>query len=209
MNILLLFFGVCIAYLIGSIPTAYLFGRIFKDIDIREYGSGNVGATNIFRVVGRLPGVIVLIIDILKGLLCTTWLATAFLNLAPFSRPELYKILCGSASIIGHNWTIFLRFRGGKGVATSAGVLIGLVPQIFWLSFVVWLIVFTITGYVSVSSIISAISAPIFSLVFGQPPELVIFLCITCILIVYKHRSNIKRLQLGEEKKISIFKRGH
>jgi glycerol-3-phosphate acyltransferase PlsY len=207
MSYLILLLGLGGAYLIGSIPTAYIFGRIFKGIDIREYGSGNVGATNAFRVIGRLPGIIVLAIDILKGLICVTYVANTFLYMAPVTRPELYRVLTGLTVILGHNWTVFLKFKGGKGVATSAGVVIGLIPKIFWLGFLVWFIVFSITGYVSVASIIAAISMPLFTLAFNEPAEIVIFMSLLCLIIVYKHRSNIKRLQIGEEKRIAIFKR--
>jgi len=207
MGYIILFLGFVSAYMIGSIPTAYIFGRVFKSIDIREYGSGNVGATNVFRVIGKGPGIIVLIIDIIKGFICATYLASGFLYLAPVTRPELYRILVGLSAIAGHNWTLFLKFKGGKGVAASAGVVIGLIPKIFWLGFMVWLITFFITGFVSLSSIVAVISVPIFTLAFGEPAEIVIFMCILCLIIVYKHKPNIKRLARGEEKRIAFFKR--
>ena len=203
----ILFIGFVSAYLIGSIPTAYIFGKVLKGIDIRQYGSGNVGATNVFRVIGKTPGIIALIIDALKGFICVTYVASFFLYIVPVVRPELYKILIGLFSIAGHNWTVFLKFKGGKGVATSAGVAIGLIPKIFWLGFLVWLVVFFVTGFVSLSSIIAVISVPILTLAFGQPGEIVVFMCLLCLVIVYKHRSNIKRLHNGEEKRISFFKR--
>lgn len=204
---LILFLGIVAAYLIGSIPTGYIFGRALKGVDIREFGSGNLGATNVFRVMGRLPGILVLVIDMLKGFVCATYIASFFLYISPAARPELYRVLAGLAAIAGHNWTVFLKFRGGKGVATSAGVVIGLVPKIFWLGFLVWTIVFSVTGYISVASIIASIAVPLFTLVFSEPTETVIFMSILCLVIVYKHRSNIKRLQDGEEKRISLFKR--
>lgn len=207
MSCLILFLGIFISYLVGSIPTAYIFGRLIKGIDIREFGSGNVGATNVFRVIGRLPGTAVLAIDMAKGFLCATYLASLFLYAAPVARPELYRVFAGLAAIAGHNWPVFLKFKGGKGVATSAGVAIGLIPKIFWLGFIVWFIVFSMTGYVSIASIVASVSVPIFSLAFDQPPEIVIFMSLLCILIVYKHRLNIKRLKNGEEKRIAIFKK--
>ncbi|MBU4342718.1 MAG: glycerol-3-phosphate 1-O-acyltransferase PlsY [Candidatus Omnitrophica bacterium] len=203
----MLFLGLLVAYLIGSIPTAYLFGRVLKGIDIRGYGSGNVGATNTFRVIGRVPGLIVLAIDIAKGFLCVGYVASFFMLVSPVARPELYRVLAGLAAIVGHNWTIFLRFKGGKGVATSAGVIIGLIPGIFWLGFAAWAIVFLITGYVSLASIIASITVPVFTLIFNEPAEIIIFLSILCILIVYRHRSNIRRLKQGEEKRINLFKK--
>ena len=107
MSNFILFLGLLIAYLIGSMPTAYIFGRAIKGIDIREFGSGNIGATNTFRVIGRFPGIIVLAIDILKGFVCATYIANFFMYITPVARPELYKVLMGVASIVGHNWTIF------------------------------------------------------------------------------------------------------
>ena len=207
MGYVILFLGFLAAYLIGSVPTAYIFGRMLKGIDIREHGSGNTGATNVFRVIGRVPGIIVLVIDVIKGFICVTYLASGFMYLAPVVRPEMYRILIGLCAIAGHNWTVFLKFKGGKGVATSAGVVIGLIPKIFWLGFLVWLITFFITGFVSLSSIIAVVSVPIFALAFGEPVEIVVFMCLLCLIIVYKHKANIRRLARGEEKRISFFKK--
>lgn len=207
MGYFILFLGFAAAYIIGSIPTAYIFGKALKGIDVREYGSGNVGATNVFRVIGKVPGIIVLIIDVIKGYISATYLASGFLYLAPVTRPELYKILVGLSAIAGHNWTVFLKFKGGKGVAASAGVVMGLIPKIFWLGFMVWLVTFFITGFVSLGSIIAVISIPIFTLAFGEPAEIIIFMCLLCLIIVYKHKSNIRRLARGEEKRISFFKK--
>tara|TARA_Y100000031_G_C8109629_1_gene332829 strand:- start:111 stop:740 length:630 start_codon:yes stop_codon:yes gene_type:complete len=200
--------GLLTAYLIGSFPTAYIFGRVIKGIDIRKFGSGNVGATNTFRVIGRAPGLMVLAIDILKGFVCVAYIAKLFMLISPVARPELYKVLMGTSAIAGHSWPVFLKFKGGKGVATSAGVVIGLIPNIFLLSFLAWAIIFSITGYVSLASIIAAISIPIFTLFCGESTEVITFMSALCILIVYKHRSNIGRLKRGEEKKISLFKKG-
>jgi len=202
-----LFLGLFAAYLIGSIPTSYIVGRLLKGVDIRKFGSGNVGAANTFRVIGRLPGLIVLVLDILKGFITVTYIASFFLYVSPVARPELYRVLAGLAAIAGHNWTIFLRFKGGKGVATSAGVVIGLMPKIFWLGFLVWCIVFSITGYVSLASIIAAILTPIFTLIFSESTEVIVFMSVLCLMIIYRHRSNITRLKNGEEKRVSLFKK--
>ena len=207
MGYVILFLGFVAAYMIGSIPTAYIFGRVLKGIDIREYGSGNTGATNVFRVIGKAPGIIVLIIDIIKGYVSATYLASGFMYLAPVTRPELYRILAGLSAIAGHNWTLFLNFKGGKGVATSAGAVIGLIPKVFWLGFLVWLITFFITGFVSLGSIAAVISIPIFTLAFGEPAEIIVFTCLLCLIIVYKHKPNIRRLARGEEKRILFFKK--
>jgi glycerol-3-phosphate acyltransferase PlsY len=207
MSYFMLFLGLFIAYLIGSVPTGYIFGRLLKGVDIRQFGSGNTGATNTFRVIGRLPGLTVLAIDILKGFVCVTYVAGFFMYVSPVPRPELYMVLVGLAAIAGHNWTIFLRFKGGKGVATSAGVIMGLVPGIFWLGFLVWVTVFSVTGYISLASIIASMSVPLLTLVFNEPTEIVIFMSALCIVIVYRHRSNIRRLKQGEEKRMSLFRR--
>ncbi|MBU1061975.1 MAG: glycerol-3-phosphate 1-O-acyltransferase PlsY [Candidatus Omnitrophica bacterium] len=204
---LILFLGVLVAYLIGSIPTAYIFGRLLKGIDIRQFGSGNVGATNTFRVIGKIPGLIVLLIDMLKGFICATYIADVFLFISPVIRPELYRVIAGLAVIAGHNWPVFLKFKGGKGVATSAGVVIGLIPKIFWLGFFVWGIIFSITGYVSLASIVASICVPVLTLVFGKPTEIVVVTSFLCLLIIYRHRSNIRRLKSGEEKRIKLFKK--
>ncbi len=204
---MVLFLGVIVAYLIGSVPTAYIFARLLKGVDIRQYGSGNVGATNASRVIGRVPAIIVLAIDIFKGYMATTLIANSFLYITPVTRPELYQVLCGMAAITGHNWPVFLKFKGGKGVATSAGVVIGLIPKIFWLGFLAWAIAFFLTGYVSVASILASVAIPIFTLIFGEPTEIIVFMSILCVIIVYKHKSNLKRLRKGEEKKISLFKK--
>jgi glycerol-3-phosphate acyltransferase PlsY len=203
----ILFLGLAVSYLVGSLPTGYIFGRLIKGIDIREFGSGNIGATNTIRVVGRTPGLIVLAIDVFKGFLCVTYIAGFFMRFSPVARPELYMIVAGLAAIAGHNWTLFLKFRGGKGVAVSAGVMIGLAPGIFWIGFMVWLIIFLVSGYISVASIVASTSVPILALVSGQPTELTVFFSILCLVIVYKHRPNLKRLKNKEEKKISIFKK--
>ncbi|MBU1007327.1 MAG: glycerol-3-phosphate 1-O-acyltransferase PlsY [Candidatus Omnitrophica bacterium] len=203
---LILILGILTAYLIGSIPTAYIFGAV-KGIDIRQHGSGNVGATNVFRVIGRVPGLTVLAIDILKGFLCVACVAGFFLRLSPVARPDLYKVFMALAVIAGHNWTIFLKFKGGKGVATSAGVVIGLIPKIFWLGFLAWSIIFSVTGFVSAASIVAAVMIPLLAFIFAEPTEIIIFMSILCLVIIYKHRPNIKRLLKGEESRISLFKR--
>lgn len=204
---IILLTGLFAAYLIGSIPTAYIFGRLLKGIDIRQFGSGNVGATNAFRVIGRTPALLVLAIDILKGFICTAYIAGLVIYLSPVPRVQLYRVLVGLFSIIGHNWPVFLGFKGGKGVATSAGVVMGLIPKIFLLGLAVWSLIFFITGYVSVASIFAAFAVPLFTLLFGEPTEMVVFVSILSMMLIYRHKSNIRRLRRGEEKRISLFKK--
>src|SRR3989338_5104487 len=119
---MLLAISLVLSYLIGSIPTSYIFAKALKGIDIRQFGSGNVGATNTYRVVGKLPGLLVLIIDILKGLICVALVAKLFLRLGVTIEPTTYGMILGFMAIVGHIWSVFLGFKGGKGVATSAGV---------------------------------------------------------------------------------------
>ncbi len=188
------------SYLIGSIPSAYILGRILKGIDIRKFGSGNVGATNAFRVLGVTPGVFVLIFDLSKGFFCVTYLVD-FLNLTT----SLTRILTGLCCVSGHNWTVFLGFKGGKGIATTLGVLVGLAIKIENLEFVVglviltWLVIFFLTRIVSLASILSGIALPIYMVLFKQSNALVLLSVILSGFILIRHRLNIKRLLCGKE----------
>jgi len=197
--------AILIAYLLGSIPTAYIFGKLVKGVDIRDFGSGNVGATNVFRSIGKIPGLIVFVLDFLKGFLVIVLIPMALkeyfaVDLA--DKSFLYTIMLGVAVIAGHIWTIFLGFKGGKGVATTAGVMTGLSPEIFISCFIVWVIVVVIWRYVSLASIIAATCLPIFALIFGKRIEFTIFCAVLSFVGVYGHKSNIKRLLQGTEKKI-------
>jgi glycerol-3-phosphate acyltransferase PlsY len=192
-----------VAYLLGSFPTGYVFGRVLKNIDIREYGSGNVGATNVFRAVGKVPGIIVLVIDFLKGFIAVTVIPLGIKGLYPdIPLPPYIYMLLGASAIAGHIWTVFLKFKGGKGVATTAGVMAGLSPFLLAGCLVVWVIVFAVWKYVSLASIIAATALPVLAVLAGKDLTFIIFCAILCIVGVYSHRSNIKRLISGEEKKI-------
>lgn len=200
-----IFEAVLASYLIGSIPTAFLLGRFFKGIDIRKFGSGNIGATNAFRVLGRPIGVLVLIFDVLKGFFATVWLAKLVKPLS-ISQGTISLIL-GLVAIAGHNWTVFLKFKGGKGIATSLGVLFGLslyFPRL-WLvvliSFFVWLILFLGFGYVSLASIICALILPILVFSFIDSNSLLLFTVIASIFAILRHKSNIIRLLEKREHK--------
>ncbi|MBI5554784.1 MAG: glycerol-3-phosphate 1-O-acyltransferase PlsY [Elusimicrobia bacterium] len=192
-----------ISYLSGAIPTAFLAGKLLKGIDIRQVGSGNIGATNVFRSVGKIAGASVLIIDILKGVIPV--LLTS--HFAPQSGMEIYKILAGLAAICGHNWTIFLNFKGGKGVATSAGVLLTLAPTATFIAFALFVLIVAITRYISAGSILAASLLPplVWYLNPGQT-ELFYFVLVIAILIALKHLPNIKRLLKHEEHKFSFRK---
>lgn len=193
---------VCLsAYLLGAIPTAYLFGKAKKGIDIREHGSGNVGATNAFRVLGKLPGILVLAIDVVKGMAAVTALPRLIKAITPIDYSWLLALL-GMLAIAGHIWTPFLQFKGGKGVATSLGVFLFLDPVSALIALGVWIAALLIFRYVSVSSILAAITLPIAMSSFLRPFPGVLISSIVCIIICYKHKSNLQKLLLGTEKKI-------
>lgn len=192
-----------VTYLIGSFPTAFVFAKLYKRIDIRQYGSGNIGATNAFRILGKLPGIIVLIIDIFKGLICPTLIADLFGQVALINRMVL-----GIAVVVGHNWTLFLKFKGGKGMATGLGVLIGLaikvpvVRPVLLLSVLIWIVTFSLSGIVSLSSIVAAFFLPILMVFFSVPLELIVLGIIFCAFVVLRHQSNISRLLKKEEPRV-------
>ena len=196
-----------VSYLIGSIPTAYIFGKFYKGIDIRQHGSGNVGATNVFRVLGKEAGTIVLVLDILKGLIAVTLVADLF-----GITEIIQRVILAVCVVSGHNWTIFLKFKGGKGIATSFGVLIGLTlkitiirPVLFW-TMVVWIVCFLITRFVSLASIVAATALPVIMVVTHQPFELICLGILFCIFVVLRHRPNIKRLLSGQEHRVCFRK---
>lgn len=208
MEILVLITVIIVSYLIGSIPTAYIFGRLLKGIDIRKCGSGNVGATNAMRVLGKKAGISVLLIDILKGFTAVFFLGNIVSAEITFVSYELLNIMLGLSCIIGHNWTIFLQFKGGKGMATTLGVLAGLTVKIaglravLGLSILVWLVVFLIVRIVSVASVMSAIALPILTWVFKQSGVLIFSSIVLSALAVFRHKSNLKRVLKGEEKRL-------
>ncbi len=191
------------SYIIGSIPTAFIFGKIFKGIDIRQHGSGNVGATNAFRVLGKNMGIIVFLIDILKGFVPVFFIAEI---IAPLSN--MYRLVIFAAAFSGHIWTCFLNFKGGKGMAVSLGALIALALRIdtlrlaLLLAVVVWIAVFAIFKYVSLASISSSAIFPVILFIFKAPLEISIFGLLLCVFIIFKHKSNISRLLQGKELRV-------
>lgn len=180
-------------YLIGSVPVGYLAGRI-KGIDVRKHGSGNIGMTNVTRVVGTIPGLVVLAGDVLKGVLAT-WLGLRV------GGPSV-ALLGGLAAIIGHNWSVFLGGRGGRGVATSAGVLLTLSPAVALSAVGVWLATLLVFRYVSVASMVAGCSVPLFMLVYRQPAGYLPLSLVIAGLILNQHRPNIRRLKEGREFRI-------
>lgn len=185
------------AYILGAVPFSYIVAKLVKGIDIREHGSGNPGATNVYRVVGAVPGVITYVLDFAKGFL------PVFFAALYFGQEKIYFWLAVAlCAIAGHVWTIFLKFRGGKGVATGSGVFFALLPLPAAAAFALFWIVLLISRYVSVSSIIAAASLPVFSAAFKQPRILTVFAALIAAVIIYRHKSNFKNLMNGTESKI-------
>ncbi|EUJ32392.1 glycerol-3-phosphate 1-O-acyltransferase PlsY [Listeria cornellensis] len=186
-----------IAYILGSIPSGLWIGKIFYKKDIRELGSGNLGATNSFRVLGVKPGIIVTLMDILKGTAAT--LLPFFFQL---DVNHHFWLLTGIFAIIGHSFPIFAKFKGGKAVATSAGVILAYAPWLFLAALIIFALSLKISKYVSLSSMIAATSALVISLFF-QDWILVGIIAAIAAFIIYRHIPNIKRIKKGEEPKIS------
>lgn len=204
--------AVITSYLLGSVPTAYVFGRLLKGIDIRKFGSGNVGATNALRVLGKGPGIAVLGLDILKGLVAVLILGKIFGPKIPRLSIETLSVLLGICCIVGHNWTVFLQFKGGKGIATSLGVLIGLAVNFQGLRIVLglviatWLVVFLLARIVSLASILSAIFLPVYMFLFRQPGIFLFSSIILSLFVILRHKSNLNRLFKGQEPRLHFRK---
>jgi len=183
-------------YLLGSVPFGYIVGKLFKKVDIREYGSGNIGATNALRILGPQLASLVVIGDIGKGIFSIYLIQ--YLNI----DNSLILTIAGLAVICGHNWSLFLGFKGGKGIATTFGVVFALNPTISILALIIGGVVVITTRYVSLASIFAVISIFIFTILFKQPYEYIIFSAIIMIIGIFKHKENIQRLKSKTERKI-------
>ena len=195
-----------IGYLLGSCPNGYLVSRA-RGVDIRKQGSGNIGATNVLRVMGKKWGYLVFALDTLKGFVAVRLAFVVALALAPLTtQREIIGIAGGLACILGHTFPVWLGFRGGKGVATSAGVLLGLMPIAVVSVFAVWLILFQATRYVSVASIAAAAALPVFVMLYLRlkmltGASLLPFSILIAGVVIWRHRSNMKRLLRGKEQR--------
>lgn len=223
--------GVIVAYLIGSFPSAVVIGKVFYGIDVREHGSGNSGATNTFRVLGKKPGIVVLLIDVFKGFIAVffisivfqkffensvfpnlkvdltikgyTWVYYQLTNEAVF---PFFRLMLAIAAVVGHIYPVFARFRGGKGVATMLGILFAIQPMAALISIVVFALVFSLSNYVSLGSITGAVVYPIVvRYVINHDSMLEIYFSfIVAFMVIFTHRKNIGRLLKGAETKIYL-----
>lgn len=195
-----------VAYLLGSIPTGYLVAKA-RGVDIRTVGSGNIGATNAFRVLGKRWGIFVLLMDALKGWVAVQIGASVVWQLVPGAPLEYLRITAGVAAILGHNFTCWLRFKGGKGIATSAGVLVALVPWALLIILTIFIILFVTTRYVSVGSIAASFALPFATWFTEHDLGLTIITGFLGLLAILKHRKNIQRLLNGTENRIQFRKK--
>lgn len=216
-----LLFILVLSYLVGSIPISIILTKMKKGVDIRDFGSGNAGGTNVSRVLGKKYGLLVILLDAMKGIIAVVLISRLYFgsfpfpNTTPFDDFTLVQIMAGIAAIIGHIWTIFAGFKGGKGIATGLGVLISIVTLDLILALGVFFLVVYISKYISLASISAAVSVPIimivreniFSVDIPSYHNLLPFVIGISLLIVYTHRGNVGRLLAGSENKFSLSKK--
>ena len=212
---------ILLSYLVGSIPTSLIITKAVKGVDIRNYGSGNAGGTNVSRVLGWKYGLLVILLDACKGIIAVVFIARLhygsipFENATPFDDFTLVQIIAGVSAVIGHIWTIFAGFRGGKGIATALGMLMFVVTVDMLFAIGVFIIVVSISKYISLGSIFGAISVPVvmmirenlFNVNIQGYNTLLPFTILVCFLIIYTHRSNLNRIFAGKESRVHIFKK--
>ncbi len=218
-----LVFVIIASYLIGSIPSGIIVSKLFRGIDIRTQGSGNMGSTNAFRVLGWKLGLIVQILDLAKGigavvLASYIFNGLPFHNATPFEDATIFRIIAGVSAVLGHIFTVFAGFKGGKGISTAAGMLIGIAPIELAVAFGAFVLVVTLSGYISLGSIIAAIIFPFtmflrenaFGVEITGYQTLIVFSIMLSLLLIYTHRANIQRLMEKREnkfEKLLLFKR--
>jgi len=191
---------VVVAYFLGSIPAGYLAGKA-RGIDVRSQGSGNIGATNVFRVLGRSAGIAVLAADAFKGFAAAWWAPKLALQFFPAAAPgrEGLALAAGAASILGHNFPCWLRFKGGKGIATSGGVVLAWAPAACLTAVALWIMVFVLTRFVSLASIAAALILPFAVWYWNKSGTMTVVMAALSLLAIYKHRENVRRLLNGTE----------
>ncbi len=212
---------IVLSYLVGSIPTSIIVSKLARGIDIRNYGSGNAGGTNVMRVLGWKHGLFVIILDALKGVLAVVVIARLhygsmpFANETPFDDFTLVQIIAGISAVIGHIWTVFAGFRGGKGIATALGMLLMITTVDMLIAIGAFIIVVTISRYVSLGSIVGAVVVPlaliirenIFNVNIPGYNTLLPFVIAVSLLVIFTHRKNVVRLLNGNEHKVSFSKK--
>jgi len=218
--------GAVQAYFLGAIPFGFVLVKFSRGVDIRTVGSGNIGATNVARAAGKKVGVLAFLLDVAKGFVAATWIPFAVHALATghYSYAGAWgatqaavagggftdlRIVCGLAAIVGHIWTVFLSFRGGKGVATSLGVLLGLAPWPTFAALAAWAIIAGLSGYVSLGSIMASLLLPVSVALFDwgrieENSHLLVFAILVGVLVTVRHRENIRRLMAGTESRVSF-----
>ena len=203
-EILICLLTAIIAYLLGSIPFGWLVAKA-KGVDIRSAGSGNIGATNAMRVLGKTAGITVLLLDALKGYVAAAWVPVMLLKCLNASPPDtaLLPVIAGIAAVLGHNFTCWLKFKGGKGIATTAGVYLALAPLALLIALIVFLLAVAVTKYVSMGSISAAIALPA-AIWIMKPGDPCLGIATTAlgVLAIYKHKGNIQRLRAGTENRL-------
>ena len=211
MSVLLIGITCVVAYLIGSIPTAVWYGQGFFGIDIRQYGSGNAGATNAFRVLGKRGGIIVMLVDVIKGYTAAI-LATLLFYTGVITNTDVmtFKIIFGLIAVTGHLYPVFAQFKGGKGVASLLGMMLAIHPEMAVVCIVIFLLVVIASQYVSLGSILAALAFPVLLLlrVFGEKesPLLIVFGFIVFLMVVLTHQKNIGRLWRGQENRTVLIR---
>jgi glycerol-3-phosphate acyltransferase PlsY len=203
-------FAIFLAYLLGSIPTAVWIGKFFFNTDVREYGSGNAGTTNTLRVLGKKPAIFVLLIDVLKGIAA---LKLAYLSFNPITQPDLFvnfQVILGIAAIVGHVFPVFAGFRGGKGIATMFGVLLGIHTEVALLCMAIFFVSLIFSNYVSLSSLLASIALPLLIFIAFKGDDQILlrlFALAATFTVIATHQKNIQRLVNGTESKTYIFKK--
>ncbi len=187
---------IVVSYFLGAIPFGLIIAKTFYRVDIRTVGSGNPGATNVWRTLGKKPGITTLLLDMLKGVV-PVLMAKYFMP-----EKEITVLLCGACAIVGHNWSVFLKGKGGKGVATSAGVFLALIPKQAAIALLTFAVAFLISGYVSVGSMLAAVGLVIASFLISTPPVFRVVIIAAGVMLIIKHIPNIKRLANGTENKV-------
>jgi glycerol-3-phosphate acyltransferase PlsY len=196
---------ILLSYLVGSIPTSIIMSKLFQGIDIRDYGSGNAGGANTIRVLGWKIGLVVILVDVGKGVLATLLISRIIID-PPFFSHNIIQLIAGSSAIVGHIWTVFAGFKGGKGVATGAGMLFCIYPVAGTICLAIFCLVLLTTKIVSLSSLTAAVVFPLVLIVlnhffnYSLSTELLFFAILMAVLIIFTHRSNIIRLLKGQER---------